>query len=257
MSKTTKNKVKGLKGINQIDTRGLTVPILVVIGIGTVAGVVYLTRNKVIYSQKKKIENNALDAGTTSNYAKRLQIAMGGDFDGTDEKAIFEVFSEFKSKEEFEQTQKDYSKLTNGKLLSEDLAGELTAEHYAKLQEILSQKKSNFKSPETSVPDNSDLFANMFKKAIEFYGVKSASLSTTDVEAIFGLIETIPNKVIYEKTKEKYKEITGRDLWADLENEWDLSNPKYLDFFSFYNDWSSETYIEELRTKTIKKFGAL
>lgn len=249
-----KNNNLSLLGINQIDTAGLRTPILIIIGIGTVVGVGYYIKQKSVYNRRKKAEDNAIEYGTTANFAKRLQIAMGGSFDGTDEKAIFQVFSEFRSKDEFELTQREYNRLTGGRILSEDLSRELSVKDYTKLMEIISQKKQNRNSSEDNVPDSSKEFAQRLRQAIQYWDV----LKFTDIDEIYSVFETIPNVSIYEKTKQEYKNLYGTELWVDLEGEVDLTTYKWFaNLFSTYSDFSNETHLESLRNFVIKKFGKI
>ncbi|MES2386489.1 MAG: hypothetical protein V4543_00700 [Bacteroidota bacterium] len=115
-----------------------------VIGLG-VAGVGYtLLRSSIKETQVTTAEQTGLDAGTASNFAKRLQMSFGNDmmFDwGTDEEAVYAIFREIPSKRAYADVQKSY-KLLYSSDLNARLQEELSTEEYLKVQQIYNAKKA-------------------------------------------------------------------------------------------------------------------
>lgn len=250
----SKPNKKKLGGVNQIDTRGLTIPLLVLIGVGLVGGGVYFARQRVLYLRSKKINKNALDKGTVENLAKRIQNAVGNRFDGTDEEELFTVASEIQSKDEFDKVSKAFFKLTN-QVLPDVLSKELSSYHYNLITDIIGQKSSSFKSEDFK--DNSASIAQKLKEAIYSGGFTDLFSATTDVDGVFEAFHLIPNKEVYQNVKAKYKELTNKELWVDLEGEWELQESAWNNIWSYFNDGSSDTFLEKLRQLAIQKFGEL
>lgn len=252
-----KNKQRKELGLVNIDTAGLVKPILIVIGIGIVGWGVYSVRKKNAYSQKKKIYNKSTESGTAENIAVRLRNAMGDfsygiDWDGTDNKQIFEIFSvDIKTKKDYEAVQKAYKKLTQKELI-DDLNNELKPSEVQKLLDIIAPKAESISKPETAT-DNSKKYAQDLKEAvyIDNWGKK------TDVPKIFDTFDKIPNQSIFLKTKKEYTIITGKDLWEDLQNEWGLGFTPFWSSMYELDDGTGRTLLEILKSKSQNKFGGL
>lgn len=265
--KNKKSNKKNSLGIINVDTAGLVKPILVLTGLGVIAFLIWQTKRSIQYTQKKNILSNSTEKGSTENLATRLKNAMGDSYDGTDEKAIFDVFSEIKTQREFEAVQKDYNKLTN-RILMEDLANELTSTEVETLTQNIQAKATKVGQ---KAPDNSEQFAGklveLLKKSdgVCDYGTwfSPGACYGSDLDGIFHIFEMIPNNEIYEKVKSIYQTKTGRTLKNDLERYPHLQ--EYASYLALtnsivginsnYNDNSGKQYIIMLQEKINNKFG--
>ena len=241
---------QGLKGVYNIDTQGFTLPLLVILGMGIIGGGIYFGRRAIKSSTQSKTYNKTLDDGTPENFALRLKQAMGNGYDGTDEAAILAVFAEIPNQDVFEKVEKAYQKLTQ-RNLSEALDDELSGYYLDKITLIKNVKAKDARS---APPDNSEQIA----KAIH-QGIQGTNWVSTDVELIFDSFKLIADRPTYEKVKTAYRNISGNELWEDLEKEWDLTTSwnGLTDFFTNPYAGNGGTYLNMLKKETIRRFSEL
>lgn len=245
-----KDNDKPLGSVYNIDTQGFTRPLLVIIGLGVVGVAGYYGYRAYTKGRKNTVLDKTFDSGTAEAYAQRLKTAMGGDWDGTDEGEIIKVFQEIPNQAEYERVEKAFQKLTQ-RNLSEALEGELSGEHLDKLRVLKNTKAMDAKSP---APDNSKEIARMLKEAVE-----GGTFATTLTEQLFDAFALIPDRPTYLKVKAEYKNNTGKELWQDLEDEWDLT-ASWTGFYDYFtNDYAGggSTYLEKLKKETINRFNEL
>jgi hypothetical protein len=241
---------KALGSVYNIDTQGLAKPILVIIGIGVVGVVGYYGYRAYTKGRKSTVYDKAFDSGTAEAYAQRLKTAMGGSYDGTNEAEIIKVFQEIPNQAEYERVEKAFQKLTQ-RNLSEALEEELSGHYLDKLRTFKNVKPLDAKSP---APDNSKEIVRMLKEAVE-----GGTFATTLTEQLFDAFALIPDRPTYLKVKAEYKSATGKELWQDLEGEWDLT-ASWTGFYDlFTNAYAGEggTYLEKLKKETINRFNEL
>lgn len=260
-------KTKNSLGIINVDTAGLVKPILILTGIGVIGFLVWQTRRSIQAAQKKQVLTASTKEDSAENYAARIKNAIGEWYDGTDEKAIFDVFSEIKTEKEFDAVQKAYNKLTS-RILMEDLANELTSTEVETLMKNVQAKptKAGIEAPDNSMQFASKLVELLKKEnsgTCDYVGwLAPVACFSTDLDGIFHVFEMIPDKKSYEKVKNIYKTKTGRELISDLNRYTFLQEYASYSIFnstvgisSNYNDNSGQQYIIMLQEKIKKKFG--
>ena len=231
---------------------------------GALIGIAIVNR-KVKYVRQKSALKETLDKGSAENIAMRIRKAMGivawgglVDWDGTDEAEIVKAVSEIENQEEWQKVIRAYGRLTQGKILAEDLERELSQYYLDKISHVLENKPKNKNS---TFPDNSKKLAGKLKDAVEYtwFGI-----SDTDIDKIFDVFYAIPNKTIWTKVKQEYRKIsyTGKELWQDLENENRLKNSfnswtMFTSASSNYYQNSSKTIVDILKDLAIERFGEL
>lgn len=246
-----KDKQERLGSVYNVDTQGFKVPILVIIGLATVGTIGYFGYRAYAKGRKNTVLDRSFDEGTPEAFAQRLKTAMGGDWDGTDEAAIIDVFSNIPNQAEYEKVEKAFQKLTQ-KSLSEALESELSGYYLDKLRAIKNTKALDAKSP---VPEGNDKqIAKMLKEAVE-----GTMFASTNVELLFDAFKLIPDRPTYEKVKTEYKSMTGKELWTDLEGEWDLTTiwNGFSDYLTNPYAGKGVTYFETLKKETIERFNEL
>lgn len=255
MKRPLKIKNKPL-GIVNVDTSALRTPALIVTGVAIVAVSWWWIKSKIDKTKRNNALANSIDAGTPENTAQKLSTAMGGMFSWADKNAIFTIFSNIKTKREYEDVVSAYKKITSGNLLYDDLVGAVGKSEAQKLLDFIEQKPE--KQGQLPAVDSSKEFAERLKKAIEYWDFVGNS---TNVEGVFDNILGIGTKEIYQKTKTEYQKLTNKNLWDDLEAEyqmhgravWNLS----ISQKNKWNDYSGEKYIDILRKKVKNKFGEI
>ena len=113
-----------------------------VIGIGAVAGVYFLVKNKVQAVRQTTIQETGLQAGTAANWAKRLKMAFDNDSPfgwGTDEQACYAVFKEMPNRRAYGAVQSAYRVLYT-KDLNADLQEELGVAEFNNVMKIYNSK---------------------------------------------------------------------------------------------------------------------
>ncbi len=237
-------------GLVNVDTAGLRTPFLIVTGVALFGFGYWWISGKIQKQKRNNALANSVEAGTPQNTAVKLQSVIGSWFgDWTDSGAITLIFSNIKSQKEYESVVKEYGKITSGRLLYDDLVWAVGKTETQKLLDMISQKPE--KQGELPAVDSSKEIAQRIKEAIEYWDLLG---QTTHITNLFDAILLIPEKTIYEKTKISYKNITGKDMWADIENESNMSASVW-DWNFKYKASAGGTYLEKLKTEVIKKFG--
>ena len=116
-----------------------------VVGLGAIAGVYLLVKSKVKANQQTVVQQTGLDAGTASNWAKRLKMAFGNynPFGWTtDDAAVYQVFNEVPSKKAYSAVQAAY-KVLYTKDLNADLQDELYTDAFAEVMRIYNTKPAS------------------------------------------------------------------------------------------------------------------
>ena len=114
-----------------------------VIGAGAIVGVYFLVKNKVTAAKQTAIQETGLQAGTASNWAKRLKMAFDNDSPfgwGTDEVAVYQVFKELPNKRAYSEVQRNY-KILYAKDLNAQLQDELDSKEFQIVMKIYNSKK--------------------------------------------------------------------------------------------------------------------
>lgn len=114
-----------------------------VLALGAGAGVYFLVRGKVKEAQIANVQETGLQAGTASNWAKRLKMAFDNDSPfgwGTDEVAVYQVFKELPNKRAYSEVQRNY-KILYGKDLNAQLQDELDSKEFQIVTKIYNSKK--------------------------------------------------------------------------------------------------------------------
>jgi hypothetical protein len=234
------------------DRFGFEKPLLILVGVGLLAGGVYLLNKKIRYKRLSKTEENTLENGTVENIAKRLKLAIGDWWDGADEAGIFKALSEVDTKETYAKVQVAYERLTGGRSLNDDLGKNLSSSAFDTVSALMSQKKEDINSQDA---DNSQEFARQLKEGVE---ATQLLMPDTDIDLIFDVFHLIPNQKVFESTKIAFKEMTRQDLWQALEAEWRLSRtPAIASITSRYNDWGGVPMIDMLKNIARERFGTL
>ena len=178
-----------------------------------VTGIWYLS-NKAKSITQKVAEKESLTEGTPESLAKLLKVALENW--NVDEAVVFDVFSKISSKSQYQEIIKAYSRLTNGKLLNEDLENGMNSTELRTLMATLDVKADRTSSPQT-VKNYSKDYAIRLQNAIYGFGTRS---TTSDV--IISVFTEIPNLMILEDTKKEYRILTGKDLLEDISYETDF-----------------------------------
>jgi len=114
-----------------------------VLALGAGAGVYFLVRGKVKEAQVANVQETGLQAGTASNWAKRLKMAFDNDSPfgwGTDEVAVYQVFKELPYKRAYSEVQRNY-KILYAKDLNAQLQDELDSNEFQIVMKIYNSKK--------------------------------------------------------------------------------------------------------------------
>lgn len=114
-----------------------------VLAAGAGLGMYYLLRGKVREQQQKTVQEEGLREGTAANWAKRLKMAFDNDMAwgmGTDEAAVYKVFTELPTKKAYIEVQKAYRTLYQ-KDLNAVLQDELSSSEFARVMRIYNAKK--------------------------------------------------------------------------------------------------------------------
>ena len=187
-----------------------------------VVGIVY-AKNKITKAleekRKSQVEKNTLTEGSLENIAKKISIELEKSwYEFTDETAVIEAIRQIKSAEDYQKLIAVYKKLT-GKVLNEEISKKFKGSELKILEDLIYLKPAKQGgSTAQAERQKAEEFADRIFKAVD-----GADFLGRAGDKALEIFYSLPNLATYELMVKIYQEKYGRDMWEDLEGEWDVS----------------------------------
>lgn len=185
-------------------------------GAVVLAGTFFLGRKLIREAVKKNIENNSMEEGTASSYAKAIKMSFENDgYWGTDVASLRKTILRIPNKEMFSSVVKAYQKLYNQSIMA-DMQDELTISQYNEMMAILNAKTDNSKSKEVSMSVQYEGWAKRLRASFE---KTYAFIPGTDEEAIRAVFLEMRSQQDFSGTAQAYARLYHANLLYDLKHE--------------------------------------
>lgn len=164
---------------------------------------------------KKHEENNSVEDGSVSSYAKSIKMAFDNDgWWGTDNVALRNTIISIPSKQVFNQVVKSYQRLYNSSLMA-DLQSELSLTNYNEMLAIINGKpeKAN------SAVNYYKLYEQWAKRLKTAFDKTYGFFPGTDEEAIRAVFNEIPSQSAFVYVANAYHTLYNANLISDLKSE--------------------------------------
>lgn len=191
--------------------------LLYTIGGAVVLGGTFLLGRKLIREAvTKNYENNSMEQGSASSYAKSIRMAFDNDgYWGTDVTALRSTLQRVPNKEAFQSVVKSYQKLYNHSLMAA-MQEELTISQYNEMMAILNAKSDNAKSNNITAPVLYEGWAKRLKAAFDkTYGF----MPGTDEDAVKAVFLEMQTQQDFSGTAQAYARLYHANLLYDLKHE--------------------------------------